>query len=165
MRASERPPACTCRHSSRAACSASPCCALSPGPLPAPPSPPTGARADTHPSLMAFLPPLRLHFCLSVFFSRRSRHLLPLEHHIRGTLIFEASCAGGSLSDLRIDDGPSRHSPKPHGLPAPSTFAFLPVCFFFTQITPSLAPGTSYTRHSHIRGQLRRRLALRLTHR
>jgi len=30
---------------------------------------------------------------------------LPLEHHIRGTLIFEASCAGGSLSDLRIDDG------------------------------------------------------------
>ena len=24
---------------------------------------------------------------------------------IRGTLIFEASCAGGSLSDLRIDDG------------------------------------------------------------
>ena len=50
---------------------------------------------------------------------------------IRGTLIFEASCAGGSLSDLRIDDGPSRHSPKPHGLPVPSTFAFLPVCFFF----------------------------------
>jgi hypothetical protein len=81
-----------CVHASRAACSASPCCALSPGPLPAPPSPPTGARADTHPSLMAFLPPLRLHFCLCVFFS--------------------------------------------------------------TQITPSHAPGTS--RHSHIRGQLRR---------
>ena len=32
---------------------------------------------------------------------------------------------------LTADWRPSRHSPKPHGLPAPSTFAFLPVCFFF----------------------------------
>ena len=32
---------------------------------------------------------------------------------------------------LTADWRPSRHSPKPHGLPAPSTFAFLPACFFF----------------------------------
>ena len=81
-----------CVHASRAACSASPCCALSPGPLPTPPSPPTGARADTHPSLMAFLSPLRLHFCLSVFFSTQITPSLAA-----GTLIFEA-CASSLLA-------------------------------------------------------------------